>query len=639
MSSTASVIQPVRVQDDHSSGARSADYPLRGESIICFGGEDWWYHHPHSKNHILKRLVRHNRVLFVNSITMGLPSIGNADFFVKVRRKLRSYMRWLRRVPEGLWVMTPINIPLYSSPLVRKLNKLLLLWQFRLVMLFLSMRDPIIWAAIPTAADIVDSLGAKLLVYQVSDKYDHQEDSSLSSMVIREMDARLKRMASVVMYSGRKLYEEAEIPHRYFLEQAVDFDRFAKLPAKTPADIAEIPRPVLGYIGSSDWFTMDAPLIEQVTKLRPNWHWAFIGGKSNALRLSGPNLHFLGSKPYAELAAYYRHIDVCVLPWNQQNVFTNYGSAIKVKEYLATGIPVVISPLYEYVHTPGMRIYRTVEEFIAQVEDALASDTPRDRQVRQDAVRDSTWDVRAQEVATLFRDLLDGQNKPNPARPAVNPAVDFHSQAATTWDAGYTTKVYSVRKDIILDLLKDRDLAGQKWLDAGCATGTLARFLADQKGCKVLGVDASDEMIRNATTTPHTEFRLINDICETGAPDAAFDGVLCSSVIEYVAKPNTALRELNRVLKKDGTLLISVPSSHPIARWPVVLLYWLSKPFGRRRLFNYLDHSKHSFSESGFRRLLESCGFRAEAVRIYGGPRGTPILGHGTLMMVRARKV
>ena len=639
MSSTASILRPGSVEEESSAKAPGADYPLRGESIICFGGEDWWYHHPHSKNHILKRLVRYNRVLFVNSITMGLPSIGNADFFAKVRRKLRSYLRWLRKVPEGLWVMTPINIPLYSSPLVRKLNRVLLLWQFRLVMWFLRLRDPIIWAAIPTAADIVELLGGELVVYQVSDKYDHQEDSSLSSTVIREMDARLKQMAAVVMYSGRKLYEEAEVPHRYFLEQAVDFERFAKLPPTTPPDIATIPRPVLGYIGSSDWFTMDAPLIEQVTKLRPNWHWVFIGGKSRALQLSSPNLHFLGTKPYAELRAYYRHIDVCVLPWNQQNVFTNYGSAIKVKEYLATGIPVVISPLYEYLSTPGMRIYRTTEEFIAQVEDAMNNDTPHDRKVRQDAVRDSTWDVRAREVASLVRGLLDGQNKDKPRRRVVNDAVLFHSPAAATWDAGYTTKVYSVRKNIILELLADSDLRGQKWLDAGCATGTLARFLAEQKGCTVLGVDASDEMIRNATATPNTEFRLIDDICETRLPDAAFDGVLCSSVLEYVSKPSDALHELNRVLKKDGTLLISVPSSHPIARWPVVIAYWLSKPLGRRRVFNYLDHSKHSFSESRFRRLLESCGFRAEAVRIYGGPRGTPILGHGTLMMVRARKV
>src|SRR5256712_8739243 len=227
MNSTRSVPRTVPAGGVSAADRESADYPLYGQSIVCFAGEDWWYHHPHSKNHILKRLAKHNRVLFVNSITMGLPSISSPDFFMKIRRKVRSYLRWLRKVPEGLWVMTPINVPLYGSPMVRVLNRLLLILQLRLVMLILRLCDPIIWTAIPTAADIVSSLGGKLLVYQVSDKYDFNEDSALSRAVIRDMDARLKQLAAVVMYSGRKLYEEAKTPHRYFLEQAVDYERFA----------------------------------------------------------------------------------------------------------------------------------------------------------------------------------------------------------------------------------------------------------------------------------------------------------------------------------------------------------------------------------------------------------------------------
>ena len=31
---------------------------LQDTSIICFGGEDWWYHHPHSKNHLMRRFAR-----------------------------------------------------------------------------------------------------------------------------------------------------------------------------------------------------------------------------------------------------------------------------------------------------------------------------------------------------------------------------------------------------------------------------------------------------------------------------------------------------------------------------------------------------------------------------------------------------
>src|SRR5258707_1847570 len=156
MSSNRSVSTPASLGNELAGSQWFADYPLSGESIVCFAGEDWWYHHPHSKNHILKRLAKHNRVLFVNSITMGLPSIGNPAFFHKIRRKLRSYLRWLRKAPEGLWVMTPINVPMYGSAAIRALNRLLLTVQLRLVMFLLNLRQPIVCVAIPTAADVVN---------------------------------------------------------------------------------------------------------------------------------------------------------------------------------------------------------------------------------------------------------------------------------------------------------------------------------------------------------------------------------------------------------------------------------------------------------------------------------------------------
>src|SRR6202008_421097 len=115
------------------------DYEITGENIICFAGEDWWYHHPHSRNHILRRLARRNRVLFVNSITMGLPSVSNPDFFLKIRRKLKSFLRWIRRTPDGLYVMTPISLPFFGSSSARMVNRWLIGWQVRLVMFFCRM--------------------------------------------------------------------------------------------------------------------------------------------------------------------------------------------------------------------------------------------------------------------------------------------------------------------------------------------------------------------------------------------------------------------------------------------------------------------------------------------------------------------
>jgi glycosyltransferase involved in cell wall biosynthesis len=397
---------------------------LEGESIVCFAGEDWWYHHPHSKNHLLKRYARRNKVLFVNSISMGLPSMANPDFFLKIRRKLRSYIRWLRKVPEGLWVMTPVNLPFYGSRLGRWLNRVLLVAQLRVAMLLLRMSRPILWVAIPTAAEMAGRLGEKLLLYQVSDKYDANEDSALSARVIREYDRRLKDAADVVLYSGRKLFSEATEPHRFFLEQAVDFEHFSHLEGKPAPELAGIPHPILGYFGTMD-YVMDTELMAEVARLRPGWHWVLLGLKSNLVRVSAPNIHFLGSKPYRDLPQYVQQFDVCVLPWRETNTFTSYGSAIKVREYLATGKPVVMAPLYEYLQTPGLRFYRGAQEFIAQVEAAMEKDTPALAAQRQAVVKEGTWDERASQLAALIDSLLCGRRYSH-LSPELYPATEGH---------------------------------------------------------------------------------------------------------------------------------------------------------------------------------------------------------------------
>jgi glycosyltransferase involved in cell wall biosynthesis len=397
---------------------------LEGESIVCFAGEDWWYHHPHSKNHLLQRYAPRNKVLFVNSISMGLPSMANPDFFLKIKRKVRSYTRWLRKVPEGLWVMTPVNLPFYGSRIGRWLNRILLVLQLRLVMLLLGISRPILWVAIPTAAEIAGRLGEKLLLYQVSDKYDANQDSALSAQVIRRYDRQLKDAANVVLYSGRKLFREATEPHRYFLEQAVDFEHFSELKVESAAELDGIPHPILGYFGTMD-YVMDTELMAEVARLRPDWQWVLLGLKSNLVRISAPNVHFLGSKPYRDLPRYIRQFDVCVLPWRENNTFTSYGSAIKVREYLATGKPVVMAPLYEYLQTPGLRFYRSTQEFIAQIEAALQNDSPELAAQRQAVVKGGTWDERASQLAALIHSLLRGQRYSHPCA-EFHPVMEGH---------------------------------------------------------------------------------------------------------------------------------------------------------------------------------------------------------------------
>ncbi|MEK6408135.1 MAG: glycosyltransferase [Acidobacteriota bacterium] len=393
---------------------------IRNQSIICFAGEDWWYHHQHSKNHIMRRLARAgNRVVFVNSISMGLPSLGSPDLFSKIKRKLRSYAKPVRVTEEGLIVVSPPLLPFYSNRLARTINRWLLVAQIKLLMIAFDMRDPILWIAIPTAREVVGRIGEQALIYQVSDKYDaNQMDHATSSGVIAEMHGDLLARADLVYYSGRKLFEEerARFPEiakkARLLEQAADYDHFASATARDwtePGDIADVPRPRLGYFGAIDPWLIDQELIRYVSRKRPDWHWVLIGLRASPLDIESlTNVHYLGSRPYSSMPCYAAAFDVCVLAWVTDNEFVNYGSPIKVREYLATGKPVVITPIYEYESLDGiLRVSRGYDDFIAKVEDALTNDSESKRDARQQAVKAATWDARAEEVSEAIAALLE----------------------------------------------------------------------------------------------------------------------------------------------------------------------------------------------------------------------------------------
>ena len=393
---------------------------LQGQSIICFAGEDWWYHHQHSKNHIMRRLARAgNKVVFVNSISMGLPSLANRDLLSKIKRKLRSYARPVRITEEGIVVVSPPVLPFYSSGWARAINRWLLVAQIRLLMVALDMRHPIVWIAIPTARAVVGRLGERLLVYQVSDKYDaNRMDHATSSNVIADLHADLLERADLVYYSGRKLFEEESESHpeisvkARLLEQAVDYDHFASATScewAQPEELAEVSRPRLGYFGAIEPWLIDQNLIRYVSKRRPEWQWVLAGLRASPLEVESlPNVHYLGSKPYATMPQLAAAFDVCVLPWVTDNDFVNYGSPIKVREYLATGKPVVITPIYEYERLDGiLRVSRGYDDFIVKIEDALHNDGLDQREARQYAVRESTWDARTEQVSNDIVQLLE----------------------------------------------------------------------------------------------------------------------------------------------------------------------------------------------------------------------------------------
>jgi 2-polyprenyl-3-methyl-5-hydroxy-6-metoxy-1,4-benzoquinol methylase len=142
---------------------------------------------------------------------------------------------------------------------------------------------------------------------------------------------------------------------------------------------------------------------------------------------------------------------------------------------------------------------------------------------------------------------------------------------------------------------------GGNILDYGCGPGRISALLA-QNGFRVRGMDPSPAMIGMAERQPlhglPVDFQLIPE--QLHLPPACFHAIICSSVIEYVARPEILLSQFAAALRPSGVLIISYANRRSLQR----------KLFQRRNL--HLADQKHLWSWPEFRHLLLQCGFRTE---------------------------
>ena len=378
---------------------------ITGRSVVCFSGTDWWYHNPHSRTHIMRTLARNgNRVLFVNSLSTRLPKLTERSGRTSVWKKLRSYRKGAVCVEKNLFVVTPLALPFFGSSVVRWMNKYLVAAQVRWCMRRFHLETPIVWLALPTALEAAQAIPHSLLLYQAADKISAYR--GIDKAVITELELRCFGEADLVMFPGQEMFGRyGHLNKRsYLLEHGVDYEHFSQAAGEgvePPEDIATIPGPIVGYFGEVDYKKVDQALIRHAALARPSWSFVFIGNVSTDISNLDdlPNVYFLGARSYESLPAYAKAFDVCAVPWDREDEMVRHASPIKIREYLATGRPVVSTDFPE-AHTFAslIRIARDRDDFVPQIEAALEENKGL-RQLRMDAVKGESWESRVEEVS------------------------------------------------------------------------------------------------------------------------------------------------------------------------------------------------------------------------------------------------
>lgn len=389
---------------------------LKDENILCFAGEDWWFHNPHSNYHLMCEFAKTNKVLFVNSIGIRVPSTQDKMFLKRVMNKLKSMFKFLKKAGPALWVFTPIALPPFQGKekWIERFNLFILKAQFYFVMKFLGFKRPVLWVTSPSARDIalyLNKKDGKALVYYCVDNVSMYPGVNRDFILEREKD--LHKNANLAIFVSHKLLEERKNlnPNTRFLGHGVDFEHFARcrdaaLPE--PADMASFPRPVVGYIG--EILGSDFELIRYLASQNPGFSFIFIGQPYDDVEAFDfpPNVHFLGKRPYETLPQYLKSMDCLCLYYRTDDAYNNYRNPKKLLEYLSTGKPVVSVAIHEMEFFKEYAyVAKNVEEFDRLLKKAVSENSPELVKKRMDFAKAQTWDAVAARAASYICEILE----------------------------------------------------------------------------------------------------------------------------------------------------------------------------------------------------------------------------------------
>jgi glycosyltransferase involved in cell wall biosynthesis len=384
---------------------------LRGRDIVCVGFADWDTDLWTNQHHLMSRLARENRVLFVESLGLRRPQLAGRDLR-RILRRLRSGLRGPRR-SDGLHVLSPLVLPLHSNRVVRAVNARLLPALVARASRKQGVSDPILWAYVPQAEALLDALAPSLVVYHCVD--DIAAQPGIDAASFRAAERRFAARADLVLASAPSLAERMRDlnDNVLYAPNVADTDLFATALQDGPVDraMAALPSPRIVFCGAIVTTKLDLNLIVALARAHPDWSICLVGpvgpgdprADVSSLRAE-PNVHLLGARSYVELPSVLRAADAALIPY-ALNPLTQGIFPMKVYEYLAAGLPVVASKLPSLAEVPLLARAADAEEMAGLLERALATDSSERRLERSQEAASHSWEQRLTEIAAAIERL------------------------------------------------------------------------------------------------------------------------------------------------------------------------------------------------------------------------------------------
>jgi glycosyltransferase involved in cell wall biosynthesis len=352
-------------------------------SVLFFA--DDWGRHPSSAQHLARHLLERHDIYWINTIGTRKPRLDLGT----LRRGLEKLRHWLRAepagaLPAGLQVRNPAMWPWIGSRFSCWLNRQLLLRELRPLVEALP-EPPLVVTTVPIVADLLGYLPAARWVYYCVD--DFTQWPGLDRVALRTLENRLIAGADVLIAVSDPLRDRLAAQGRgsWLLTHGVDLD-FWETPGVQESfpEFRLVSRPRAVFWGVIDR-RMDVALVRRLAADLEGGTVLLVGPQDNpdpALRALD-RVALRPAVPFSRLPALAQEADVLIMPYADLPV-TRAMQPLKLKEYLATGKPVVVSDLpANREWADCLDLAATPAEFSRRVRQRLAEGvTDKQRQAR-----------------------------------------------------------------------------------------------------------------------------------------------------------------------------------------------------------------------------------------------------------------
>jgi glycosyltransferase involved in cell wall biosynthesis len=395
---------------------------MKGRDFIITGLQPWDIPIGSNAIDIAKEIAVDNRVLYVNT-PLDMMTIFRNKPTPETTQRLDVYRKRktpLRQISDTLWVLDfPFWIwsvnGLPDGSLFDFFNR----WNNRKIFNYvnkvaaeLNFKNPIHFID----NDIYRSFYSKDILKPALSVYyrrDNLQAIDFWKKHAPRLEPKLIEKSDLVVANSPQLaaFARKYNSRSFDVGQGVDLSAYdLSLGFTEPAEFASIPKPRIGYIGDITSLRLDADLIYEVAKSKPDYSFVMIGRVDKlfaAHAMNGlKNVYFLGSVAKNTVPTYMSALQVCLNP-QLLNELTVGNYPRKVDEYLALGKPVIATK------TDTMELFRehsylcsSVADYQDAVEKALLEDSEEKASQRIAFAQSHSWKNNVNEIFKRIQDAL-----------------------------------------------------------------------------------------------------------------------------------------------------------------------------------------------------------------------------------------